>query len=195
MICWSCQVENPDDAKFCLSCGSKLRPEAGVEAPCRSCGAPLPLEARFCGYCGTPEPIAVPSAEATEAAKPSEALARAIAGTDDAAALAYDEDDEDDDAELDRALGLEDEDADAETFDDEDDEEATIVRPELEERPLVPPEPVPRPKQPTEPARVASVRTLQRLFDRHVGVSPAFVIRRWRLIEAAEAAAMCAGSP
>ena len=33
-----------------------------------------------------------------------------------------------------------------------------------------------------------SVRTLQRLFDTHVGVSPSFVIRRWRIIEAAEAA-------
>lgn len=34
----------------------------------------------------------------------------------------------------------------------------------------------------------ASVRTLQRLFDQHVGASPSFVIRRWRIIEAAEAA-------
>lgn len=33
-----------------------------------------------------------------------------------------------------------------------------------------------------------SVRTLQRLFDHHVGISPSFVIRRWRIIEAAEAA-------
>jgi AraC-like DNA-binding protein len=34
----------------------------------------------------------------------------------------------------------------------------------------------------------ASVRSLQRLFDRHVGASPSFVIPRWRIIEAAEAA-------
>lgn len=33
-----------------------------------------------------------------------------------------------------------------------------------------------------------SLRTLQRSFDIHVGVSPSFVIRRWRIIEAAEAA-------
>ncbi len=33
-----------------------------------------------------------------------------------------------------------------------------------------------------------SIRSLQRLFDRHVGTSPSFVIRRWRIIEAAEAA-------
>ena len=33
-----------------------------------------------------------------------------------------------------------------------------------------------------------SVRTLQRLFADHVGVSPAWVIRRWRIIEVAERA-------
>lgn len=33
-----------------------------------------------------------------------------------------------------------------------------------------------------------SVRSLQRRFDRHVGASPSFVIRRWRIIEAAESA-------
>ncbi len=33
-----------------------------------------------------------------------------------------------------------------------------------------------------------SKRTLQRLFDVHVGASPSFVIRRWRIIEAAETA-------
>ena len=31
-----------------------------------------------------------------------------------------------------------------------------------------------------------SVRTLQRLFDQHVGASPAWVIRRWRIIDAVE---------
>lgn len=39
-----------------------------------------------------------------------------------------------------------------------------------------------------------SVRTLQRLFDRHVGASPSFVIRRWRIIEAAEAASAALSS-
>ena len=39
----------------------------------------------------------------------------------------------------------------------------------------------------------ASVRTLQRLFDFHVGASPSFVIRRWRIIEAAEAARRASG--
>ncbi len=33
-----------------------------------------------------------------------------------------------------------------------------------------------------------SVRTLQRLFDVHVGASPSFVIKRWRIIDAVEEA-------
>jgi AraC-like DNA-binding protein len=33
-----------------------------------------------------------------------------------------------------------------------------------------------------------SVRTLQRLFDVHVGTSPSFVMRRWRIIDAVEEA-------
>ena len=33
------------------------------------------------------------------------------------------------------------------------------------------------------------VRTLQRMFAQHLGVSPAWVVRRWRIIEAAERAA------
>jgi AraC-like DNA-binding protein len=37
-----------------------------------------------------------------------------------------------------------------------------------------------------------SVRSLQRLFDVHVGVPPSFVVRRWRIIEAAEAARLAA---
>lgn len=37
-------------------------------------------------------------------------------------------------------------------------------------------------------AASVSVRSLQRLFDDHVGTSPSFVIRRWRIIEAVDAA-------
>ena len=37
-----------------------------------------------------------------------------------------------------------------------------------------------------------SARTLQRQFDRHVGVSPSYVIRRWRIIEAVEEARLSA---
>ena len=43
-------------------------------------------------------------------------------------------------------------------------------------------------------AQIAAVsaRTLQRQFDRHVGVSPSYVIRRWRIIEAVEEARLSA---
>lgn len=39
-----------------------------------------------------------------------------------------------------------------------------------------------------------SVRTLQRLFDLHVGASPSFVIRRWRIIDAVEEASRAIAS-
>ena len=42
-------------------------------------------------------------------------------------------------------------------------------------------------------ASAVSVRTLQRLFARHVGVSPAWVIRRWRIIDAVERARTSGG--
>lgn len=171
MICWSCQTDNPDPAEFCSSCGSKLQAEMGVEGPCRSCGAPLPLEARFCGYCGTPDPIDAPSAEVTELAKPSEQLARAIAetGRAEATAQAFDE------AEDEPFTGLDDVDDDFEPEIQDDEEEATILRGGLDgvdaedeegdvvvvETPVAPPGPVPRPKLATEPARVATARTLQ----------------------------------
>lgn len=38
-----------------------------------------------------------------------------------------------------------------------------------------------------------SKRTLQRLFDQHVGASPSFVIRRWRIIDAVEEARRAGG--
>jgi class 3 adenylate cyclase/tetratricopeptide (TPR) repeat protein len=63
--CPSCATENPDDARFCMSCGSTL---ARI---CPSCGAPAPEEARFCMSCGsvldpgaTATPVAPPAADA-----------------------------------------------------------------------------------------------------------------------------------
>ncbi|MCI0844688.1 MAG: AAA family ATPase [Chloroflexi bacterium] len=44
--CQSCKSENPDGAKFCVSCGSAL------QAACTECGSPLPAQARFCPECG-----------------------------------------------------------------------------------------------------------------------------------------------
>src|SRR6516165_2107895 len=55
MRCPSCNRDNPDDAKFCVGCGSPL---AGR---CARCGAENPSEASFCKQCGTrlvAEPVA-----------------------------------------------------------------------------------------------------------------------------------------
>ena len=48
MNCPSCGTENPDRARFCMSCGS------GLPSPCPSCGAENPPQAKFCIECGTP---------------------------------------------------------------------------------------------------------------------------------------------
>ena len=45
--CQRCGSENPDRAKFCVSCGSSLIPA------CPVCGAERPAGARFCPSCGT----------------------------------------------------------------------------------------------------------------------------------------------
>lgn len=47
MKCKKCGAENPEGAKFCSSCGSKL--EANV---CPKCGTSNPDDARFCSLCG-----------------------------------------------------------------------------------------------------------------------------------------------
>ncbi len=46
MKCPKCQFENPEDAKFCNECGSKL------EITCSSCGKINPLSSKFCNECG-----------------------------------------------------------------------------------------------------------------------------------------------
>jgi class 3 adenylate cyclase/predicted ATPase len=60
MQCPQCQHENPEDARFCNSCGAKL------EAVCPACGHVNPPGSRFCNACGhnlaaapQPEPLAV----------------------------------------------------------------------------------------------------------------------------------------
>jgi class 3 adenylate cyclase/tetratricopeptide (TPR) repeat protein len=47
MLCAKCNNDNPADASFCESCGSKL------ELACPACKASLSLGARFCKKCGT----------------------------------------------------------------------------------------------------------------------------------------------
>ena len=46
MNCPNCQTANPDGAKFCNNCGTRL------PAPCPKCGHPNPDGARFCNECG-----------------------------------------------------------------------------------------------------------------------------------------------
>ena len=61
MKCPNCQTENPDLAKFCKGCGSKLEAPAMPITPlaqnptlsCKSCGATLKPGAKFCAKCGT----------------------------------------------------------------------------------------------------------------------------------------------
>lgn len=46
MFCPNCQFENPDDAKFCIECGSQL------EFHCPNCGIITPVTGKFCKECG-----------------------------------------------------------------------------------------------------------------------------------------------
>ncbi len=46
MKCPKCQFENPESAKFCNECGSKL------EIACSACGKINPLSSKFCNECG-----------------------------------------------------------------------------------------------------------------------------------------------
>ena len=45
--CPACGTRNPEDARFCVSCGASL------VAACPACGAEVPEGARFCPACGT----------------------------------------------------------------------------------------------------------------------------------------------
>jgi class 3 adenylate cyclase/tetratricopeptide (TPR) repeat protein len=47
LVCAACSTDNPDGARFCMSCGNAL------ERRCPNCGTPAPAEARFCMNCGT----------------------------------------------------------------------------------------------------------------------------------------------
>jgi class 3 adenylate cyclase len=47
-VCQNCGHDNPEQARFCMSCGNAL------ERLCPSCGTVAPGEARFCMSCGSP---------------------------------------------------------------------------------------------------------------------------------------------
>ena len=58
MQCAGCRVDNPPQNRFCDQCG------AALDTICPSCGAPVRVEARFCGVCGkrlAAEPAASPA--------------------------------------------------------------------------------------------------------------------------------------
>ena len=65
MKCPNCQTENPDLAKFCKGCGSKLEAPA-MEAAifCKACGESLKPGAKFCPKCGTSVAAPVPPVNA-----------------------------------------------------------------------------------------------------------------------------------
>src|SRR5208282_2741157 len=48
LSCPKCQSDNPDGARFCMSCG------ASMSLTCESCGTAAPPGARFCMGCGSP---------------------------------------------------------------------------------------------------------------------------------------------
>jgi class 3 adenylate cyclase/tetratricopeptide (TPR) repeat protein len=59
MRCPRCEADNPEGTKFCIECGTPLKPR------CPRCGADNLPRARFCGECGTPltgQPPASPPA-------------------------------------------------------------------------------------------------------------------------------------
>ena len=67
--CPKCAAENPERARFCMSCGADLTPA------CPSCGAENPPGARFCIECGSPlsgEPARAAAQPAAAEAPPEE---------------------------------------------------------------------------------------------------------------------------
>jgi class 3 adenylate cyclase len=75
MICPHCQTENPNNARFCISCGHPL------PRVCPVCGTVNPPGARFCNQCGTPLQSGAASPTLTPAAAPmaaSDGLSAAV---------------------------------------------------------------------------------------------------------------------
>lgn len=64
MICPNCQTDNPENARFCISCGTPL------PRVCPVCGAVNPPGARFCNQCGAPlEQVSAPPASLANGAR------------------------------------------------------------------------------------------------------------------------------
>ncbi|MHA1409373.1 MAG: SPFH domain-containing protein [Candidatus Odinarchaeia archaeon] len=52
VICPNCGAQSPVSAKFCLECGTPLKPKRGENKFCSKCGAKVPSKAKFCPECG-----------------------------------------------------------------------------------------------------------------------------------------------
>jgi len=67
MKCPKGQIENPEEAVFCIQCGARIVEE--VSPTCPSCGTELPAGAQFCFKCGHPlaEPKSAPPLPSPEA--------------------------------------------------------------------------------------------------------------------------------
>nr|NIV40240.1 zinc-ribbon domain-containing protein [Anaerolineae bacterium] len=61
MICPQCGTENPEGARFCMGCASRL------VLACAECGSELPHGARFCINCAAPAPAATSGPEPPKA--------------------------------------------------------------------------------------------------------------------------------
>jgi class 3 adenylate cyclase/tetratricopeptide (TPR) repeat protein len=68
MKCPKCQFENPESAKFCSECGSKL------EIACPSCGKMNPINSKFCSECG--HKIVIPTGQPSKGLSFDEKLAK-----------------------------------------------------------------------------------------------------------------------
>ncbi|HKZ86042.1 MAG TPA: adenylate/guanylate cyclase domain-containing protein [Anaerolineae bacterium] len=55
MQCPACRTDNPQQAAFCMQCGTQLH------LTCANCGTALPAQARFCLSCGQPVNVSTPT--------------------------------------------------------------------------------------------------------------------------------------
>jgi hypothetical protein len=64
MRCPHCEADTPAGAKFCIECGTPLKPS------CSQCGGDTLTRAQFCGECGTPLTTQTPAPPAAPPPSP-----------------------------------------------------------------------------------------------------------------------------